>query len=51
MECCWFEVFQCLRKAAIIGVPALFKLGSTTQMGFGLMVCFVATATVTGLKP
>ena len=40
MECCWFEVFQCLRKVATIGMPVIFTLGSSGQLIFGLVISF-----------
>lgn len=37
----WFEVFECLRKLALIGVPVFFDAGSFNQLAYGLIVAFV----------
>ena len=28
MRCRWFEVFECVRKIMLVGIPALFEPGS-----------------------
>jgi hypothetical protein len=42
MGCAPFEVFECLRKIALIGLPSLFPVGSDAQLIFGYMVCFLS---------
>ena len=32
MRCYWFEIFECLRKIVLIGVPILLEAGSTEQV-------------------
>ena len=32
MRCYWFEIFECLRKIVLIGVPILLEEGSTEQV-------------------
>jgi len=37
----WFEVFECVRKLAMVCMPVFFAEGSAEQLMFGLIVCFV----------
>ena len=38
----WFEIFECLRKLALVCVPVFFHpAGSAQQLIFGLIVCFL----------
>ena len=38
----WFEIFECLRKVLLVGVPATFPgRGGNAQLVWGLMVCFL----------
>jgi hypothetical protein len=36
-----FEVFECVRKLAVVCMPVFLPPGSNAQLIFGLMVCFV----------
>ena len=36
----WFEIFECLRKVMLVGLPVFFKPGSTGQLTLGLLICF-----------
>ena len=37
----WFELFECMRKVLIVGVPSTFpERGGTAQLFVGLLVCF-----------
>merc|ERR1711988_486696 len=41
-RCYWFELFECLRKVLLVGVPACFPdRGGNAQLVWGLLVCFV----------
>ena len=42
MRTYWFEVFECLRKLALVGLPIFFEPGSSGQIILGLLVCFLA---------
>jgi len=37
----WFEVFECVRKLAMVCMPVFFTSGSAEQLMFGLIVCFI----------
>ena len=37
----WFEVFECVRKLLLIGVPVFMPHGSFGQLINGLVVCFL----------
>ena len=38
----WFEIFECVRKVLLVGVPACFSdRGGDIQLVWGLMVCFI----------
>ena len=51
MRCSHFEVFECVRKIALVGIPALFTPGSVTQLMLGLLVCFISFGIYTYFKP
>jgi hypothetical protein len=37
----WFELFECIRKVLLVGVPSTFpERGGTAQLFWGLIVCF-----------
>ena len=38
---CFLEVFECVRKVSLVGLPVFFEPGSSEQLMFGLLVCFV----------
>jgi hypothetical protein len=38
----WFEVFECVRKIGLIGLPIFFPVGSPAQLIFGLIICFLS---------
>ena len=42
MRCAKFEVFECVRKIFLVGIPALFEPGSVEQFMFGMLVCFMS---------
>ena len=41
MRTYWFEIFECARKIALIGLPILFEPESPGQLILGLVVCFI----------
>ena len=43
MRTFWFEIFECVRKIALIGLPVFFQQGSTPQLILGLLICFVSS--------
>ena len=36
-----FEIFECFRKIAIVGLPVFFRAGSSSQRMFVLTICFL----------
>ena len=43
MRTYWFEVFECLRKIMLVGLPVFFSpAGSAAQLIMGLFVCFIS---------
>ena len=51
MRCSHFEVFECVRKIALVGIPALFAPGSVSQLMLGLLVCFGSFGVYSYFKP
>lgn len=39
-RCYWFEVFEAVRKLAVVGLPCVFPTGSVEQLFFGIITCF-----------
>lgn len=37
----WFEVFECVRKILLIGIPVFFPPDSPEQLTLGLIICFI----------
>ena len=42
MRVYWFEVFECVRKICLLGLPIFFEPGSAGQLIVGLLVCFIS---------
>ena len=42
LRCFWFEIFECGRKIALIGVPVFFAPGTMPQLILGLLICFIS---------
>jgi hypothetical protein len=40
----WWELFECGRKLSIVGLPVFFEPGSSEQLTFGLLICFLTIA-------
>ena len=38
----WFEIFECVRKILLIGLPIFVPAGSPAQLIFGLIICFLS---------
>lgn len=51
MRCYWFELFECLRKILLVGLPVLLPAGSSAQLMFGLLVCFISMAVYSTYAP
>ncbi|KOO20783.1 protein serine threonine [Chrysochromulina tobinii] len=47
----WFEIFECLRKIALIGLPIFFPPGSPPQLIFGLIICFLSYGAFCAYSP
>jgi hypothetical protein len=51
-RCYAFEVFECVRKIALVGIPVFFSPpGSVSQTTFALMTCFITFGVHTTLSP
>ena len=37
-----FEIFECIRKIALIGLPIFFSPGTPGQLILGLVICFLS---------
>ena len=42
MRCYGFDIFECVRKLALVGVPVFFEAGGVGQAIFGLLICFLS---------
>ena len=51
MKVYWFEVFECVRKICLIGLPIFFDPGSSTQLITGLLVCFISFGMYASYEP
>ena len=47
----WFEIFEQLRKLALIGISVLFEPGSVLQLVYGLLICFFSFGAYTLFWP
>ena len=47
----YFEIIECLRKLSIVCVPVFFPPGSSSQLLFGLIVCFLTYGMYSALRP
>jgi Arc/MetJ family transcription regulator len=46
-----FEIYECVRKLALVCMPVWFEPGSVAQLIFGLMVCFLTFGAYTAWAP
>ena len=46
-----FEIYECIRKLALVCMPVLFEPGTVGQLLFGLMICFATFGAYTKVAP
>ena len=46
-----FEVFECARKVALVGIPVFFVNDTLEQLMLGLIVCFLSFGVFQWFKP
>jgi len=51
MRCYWFEVFECVRKLLLIGMPIAVDHGSAAQLILGLFICFLSYGMYASYEP
>ena len=51
MRVYWFEVFECVRKICLLGLPIIFEHGSAAQLIMGLLVCFISSGMYASYEP
>jgi len=51
LRCYWFEVFECIRKVCLVGLPVWFRPGQPEQLVLGLIICFVSFGGYMFLSP
>ena len=51
MRCYWFEIFECVRKLLLVGVPVFLPPGSNGQLLTGLVVSFLTTGVYAKFEP
>ena len=51
LKCFWFEIFECVRKLALVCMPVFFPIGSDAQLVYGLCVCFLTFGVYMLLNP
>ena len=51
MRVYWFEVFECVRKICLIGLPIFVEHGSAAQLIMGLLVCFISFGMYASYEP
>jgi len=47
----WFEVFECIRKVCLVGLPVWFRPGTPEQLVLGLIICFISFGAYMYLSP
>ena len=47
----FFEVFECARKIALVGIPVMTDPGSVEQRAFGMVICFFTTCLLSYFNP
>jgi hypothetical protein len=50
-RCWWFEVFECLRKLLLTGLPVFFLEGTSSQIVLSMFVCMMSIAVYSQFKP
>ena len=51
LRCFHFEIFESLRKLALVGAPIMFPPGSMGQSFFALLICFATFGMYTSYAP
>jgi len=52
MRCYWFEIFECVRKLCLVGLPVILQpSGSAAQLMCGLIVCFLSMSMLSTYAP
>jgi len=51
MRVFYFEIFECLRKISLIGLPVFFAPGTLEQTVLGLLICFLSFGAYMALSP
>lgn len=51
LRCFWFEIFECIRKVLLVGIPVFMPPGSGGQLVFGLIVCYISSCAYTAFQP
>jgi len=51
LRCFGFEIFECVRKVALVGLPVCFTAGSPGQLVLGLLTCFMSYGVYMALAP
>ena len=47
----YFEIIECLRKLSLVCVPVFLPAGSSGQLLFGLIICFLTYGVYSALRP
>ena len=51
MRVYWFEIFECVRKICLVGLPVFVEPGSSAQLIVGLLVCFISYGMYASYEP
>jgi hypothetical protein len=51
MRCYWFEIFECLRKLALISIPAFLPADTMARLICSLVICFLSYGVHKALEP
>eukprot|EP00964_Phaeocystis_antarctica_P154288 scaffold122918_cov96-Phaeocystis_antarctica.AAC.1 len=51
MRVYWFEIFECVRKICLVGLPVFVEPGSSTQLIVGLLICFISYGMYASYEP
>ena len=51
MRCYWFEIFECIRKILLVGLPVFFEPGTPGQLILGLVIAFVTFGSYCAFAP
>jgi len=51
MRCFWFEIFECVRKILLVGLPVFFEPGTPGQLILGLVIAFLTFGAYCAFAP